>query len=326
MKTVNSYYNECKCLARTKKNPDNQCPNKPKSNSIFCGIHIRAKNVFRIDEPLSVVKKRNTFIYKSNYYITHLNKIIKCQTFIRKYLKNKMTKMRGPAFLNRTFSNNDTDFLTYKPIKNISDNEFFSYKDTDGFVYSFNIKSIHYLLDYSNENPYTRKIIPENIIKTIKFLSTKLDSELVFEVPKDEVSAIKQKCITIFQRMDDLKLYTQPRWFLDLNFTELQKLYLETEDIWNYRTMLTKQQKKKYTKTGKAFVYPISKIKLLQNTESNKKLLQNIILNEYRDFVYDGKTDEDCITASYWILMGLGIVSKNAADGMPELIHSQIIN
>ena len=82
----------------------------------------------------------------------------------------------------------------------------------------------------------------------------------------------------------------------------------------------------KYTKTGKAFCYSLNKIKSLQSSDVNKKLLQNIILNEYEQLVYGGSTDEDCITASYWILMGLGIVSKNAADGMPELIHSQVIN
>jgi len=325
MKTVNQYFNECKCLARTKKNPNFQCHNKPKPDSIFCGIHIKAKNVYRIDEPLDFIVNRNS-ANTNLYYINNLDKIIKCQKIIRTYLKNHINKMRGPAFLDKSLSNNDTDFLTYKTIQEMPDNEFFSYRDTDGFIYSFNLKSINYLLDYCKENPYNRKIIPQKNIDNIKFLSKYLKSDLVFEVPTDEVSIIKHKCITIFQRMDELKLYTQPRWFLDLNFNELKSLYLETEDIWNYRAMLTNQQKKKYTKTGKAFTYPISKIKLLQETDSNKKILQNLILNEYQELVYRGNTDDDCITACYWILMGLSIVSKNAADGMPELIHSQIIN
>ena len=46
METVNKYYNKCKCLARTKKNPNFQCHNKAKPGSIFCGIHIKAKNVY----------------------------------------------------------------------------------------------------------------------------------------------------------------------------------------------------------------------------------------------------------------------------------------
>ena len=32
--------------------------------------------------------------------------------------------------------------------------------DDDDFIYSFDIKSIHYLVKHSNENPYNRKSIP----------------------------------------------------------------------------------------------------------------------------------------------------------------------
>ena len=48
-----------------------------------------------------------------------------------------------------------------------------------------------------------------------------------------------------------------------LSIIRLKKLYIETEDIWNYRTMLTNEQKKKYTRDGKAFITPIYKIFLI---------------------------------------------------------------
>ena len=84
----------------------------------------------------------------------------------------------------------------------------------------------------------------------------------------------------------------------------------------------TPDQKKKYTKNGTAFLQSVAKMNKLQD----KYILQNVILNEYEKFAYEGTTDDDCTTSCYWILMGLSIVSENAAEGMPELVHSQVIN
>ena len=230
----------------------------------------------------------------------------------------------GPAFKDKNLSNNDTDFLTFTPIKNIDYNDFFSFKDSDNFIYAFSIKSLNYIINTSKENPYNRKKISlETQLKFKKLLELKkINLNIDFKLPSDRKSKIKQHCLKIFQRMDDLKLYTQPRWFLDLNLNKLKKLYIETEDIWNYRTMLTIEQKKKYTKSGKAFLTPISKI----NSITNICQIQEILLSEYDKFAFEGKTPDDCITSCYWILMGLSIVSNDAAEGMPELVHSQVIN
>lgn len=45
-------YDSTKCLARTAKNPSNQCSNNQYGNECFCRIHIKSKSVRRIDEPL----------------------------------------------------------------------------------------------------------------------------------------------------------------------------------------------------------------------------------------------------------------------------------
>ena len=46
--------------------------------------------------------------------------------------------------------------------------QFYCYKDGEGFVYGFNIKSIYNLMiksDGNLKNPYTRLELPKNIIK-----------------------------------------------------------------------------------------------------------------------------------------------------------------
>ena len=381
MDTINVLYNPNNCLARLKNNLTQQCSHKKKLNSLFCGIHIKCSNIYRIDLPkqdiltsLPIRKRTKTlikltdllkynrlnsfnmidlkytfnfyrlksefditldddsqlvlkltqFLKQLEYYKNNINPIIKCQSIIRGFLTRKVNKLRGPALFKRMLSNNDTDFLTYSPINKIPIREFFSYCDSDGFIYSFTIKSLNYLIDTTKLNPYNRKDIPHSCIENIKTILKLNNTDLTikFDLPTDKNSLIKQKCIKIFQRMDDLKLYTQPRWFLDLDVVKLKKLYSETEDIWNYRTMLTPEQKKKYTKSGTAFTYSVSKVNKLED----KYLLQNIILNEYEKFAFEGETPDDCITSCYWILMGLSIVSENAAEGMPELVHSQVIH
>ena len=271
-----------------------------------------------------LVLKLSQFLPQLEYYKKNIKSVIKCQAIFKGFITRKVNKLRGPALFKRTLSNNDTDFLTYSPIHKIDVGDFFSYSDSDGVIYSFTIKSLNYIINTSKLNPYNRKEIPHSSIVNIKTILklNSIDLTIKFDLPTDKNSLIKQKCIKIFQRMDDLKLYTQPRWFLDLNVVKLKKLYSETEDIWNYRTMLTPEQKKKYTKNGTAFTYSVSKMNKLED----KYLLQNIILTEYEKFAFEGQTPDDCITSCYWILMGLSIVSENAAEGMPELVHSQVIN
>ena len=135
-------------------------------------------------------------------------------------------------------------------------------------------------------------------------------------VPSD--LKIKRLCVDIFQRMDDLELYTQAMWFLNLSLFKLKQLYFYIEDIWHYRAGLTLQMRKKYVFKGKAFSWPYTYIKSIVD----KKLLQKILLYEFAKFAYQGKTKEDCITASYWILMGLTMVSPEAALGCPALVQS----
>ena len=137
------------------------------------------------------------------------------------------------------------------------------------------------------------------------------------KLPGDKKSLIKLKCIDVFQKMDSLKLYTQIKWFIDLNLNQLKKLYFEIEDIWNYRAMLNPSQKLNYITNGNAFLIQKGYIKKMLNIER----LQTILLNEFNKFLTQGITDEDKTTAAYWILTGLTIVSPDAAYAMPNLVQ-----
>ena len=299
--------NKNKCLACVK---NRQCKNTAKVNGL-CVLHSKKKNINL------VLKKID------KYYENHLEKIVNIQKYIRKYLVFNLIKLRGPGTLNRNIINNDNDFVSYDDMKTISIDDIVTYKDEENFTFGYDIKSLKVLLETKQPNPYTQKpfnqIFINNTNKILNILE-KRNKNLIIEneIPENPDLQIRQKCVEIFQKMDELKLYTQVKWFLDLSLDKLKKLYIEIEDIWNWRTMLSKEQKLNYTHNGKAFSMSKSFIKKI----NSKLKLQQILLEEFDRFLVEGKTQEDKVTSSYWILTGLTIVSTSVAEAMPNLVQS----
>lgn len=282
--------------------------------------------------PMSNCKINNlnlliTHLRRLEYYNNYLGKIIRIQQHYRRYKKDFIDKLRGPALYNRININNESDFLTCELVKDIPNDKFFSYIDSDGFTYAFNIESIKYLIDHGQDNPYNRNSFPDiikqkfnKLVKIEESLGKNLDFK--FDKPISKHQKMKQKCVEIFQRFDHLEHYAQVDWFLNIPLNKLKKLYAEIEDIWNYRAMLSKNMQKKYVKDGKAFTHSVSQI----NKINNILKLQNILLKEFHKFAFEGQTKDDCITSTYWILTGLTLVSPEAAEGLPYLVQSNAFN
>lgn len=308
-------YNNNLCLARLKSNYNKQCSRKSKPNCIFCGTHLKMINNGKILKTIDIDYKLLS-IYKYNK-----KEILLIQKTIRGFLIRNNNYLRGPALFKRHLSNNKSDFLNFEKITKIPYYYFFSFKDLDNFIYSFNIKSINYLINNKNKNPYNRNILDNNIKTNIlKLLKSnkKLDLKINFINYKNPYLIMKQNCIKIFQRMDELKLYTQPDWFLQLNLKQLKKLYLEIKDLWEYRSQLNNLMRLTYVKTGKIFNLKIYNV----NAISNKLELQNLLLKEFNRMIHQGITDTHCITSCYWILTCLTMVSHSAAMGYPHLVQS----
>lgn len=282
-----------------------QCSRKCKSNKLVCGIHSKMKNVKLIN-------------YK------YLKNVICIQSFIRRYLILKYIKLKGPYIFNKKKMHNETDFVSYDKLIDIPFEDLFTCQDKNGFYYCFNIKSLKILLESNkNINPYTQNLFTNDTIlrynKIIEYFEkTKKKFNIINELPDNINDKIKLDCVSLFQKMDKLNLYTQINWFIDLSINQLKRLYYKLEDIWNYRLGLTSEQKKKYTINGKAFTIKPRDIKFIMN----KTQLQNILLNEFNNLLTQGQTKEDITTACYWILTGLTMVSCSAAESYPHLVQS----
>ena len=118
-------------------------------------------------QAINNIEKLNSFFIMLLKANQNINKVIKLQRFIKKSLSNYKLKLLGPAINNRSLCVNDSDFFTLDELKDIPNDEFFSFKDEKNFIYGFHIDSITQLVFKSDEHyfeQFKKKIKNKQII------------------------------------------------------------------------------------------------------------------------------------------------------------------
>lgn len=186
-----------------------------------------------------------TYLYLSSF-------IVKLQKLARGHLVRKYRALHGPAALNRKLCNNTEDFVTMEPLEDIKYHQFYSYTDTDGFIYGFDLASMYSLYSSGKsssqfQNPYNRKQIPDQVVKELRAIA-RLGHILHIPIKlnfKEEAAQLSQQkafelgTVSVFQTIDALGNYTNPQWFLNLSLAQLRKFVRELSDIWNFRANLS---------------------------------------------------------------------------------------
>jgi hypothetical protein len=261
------------------------------------------------------------FLYK-NY------NALKIQKLWNKYFINEFNKLQGPAFIKRNLCNNVEDFLTTEETKDIDYYYFFSYKDIDGFIYGFNLLSIHNLIiKKDTKNPYTRNLFSIEMIETIQKrinynkILKKINQEII---ETEQSNNYNSKIITLFQKMDLLGNYTQAEWIINLNQLQLRKFLLELYDIWDYRSQLTIDSKLAICPPhGLPFrEIPIHIIQ--RNYNINIDLLKKFCIIIIDKLINSSPIKDNQVLGTMYVLSALTVVNQNAADAMPWLYQSVI--
>lgn len=265
-----------------------------------------------------------SYLYLSSY-------IIKIQTIFRRYLVSRYKVLHGPAIMDRKVCTNSADFVTMDPLDEINFHQFISYKDTDEFIYGFDITSLHNLFLKSGEqikNPYNRNLIPDFVFKNIRGLIRlgrilKIEINLNFEddtkkLPNEKV--IELKALTIFQQIDALGNYSNANWFLSLNRNQLIKFTRELMDIWQYRAQLPIETKHNICPpVGDPFrSLSIQYV----NTEQNLWNVRKVLLDVIEKFVNSGVDKDNKALGAYYVLGALTLVNSEAATSLPWLFQS----
>lgn len=102
-----------------------------------------------------------------------IKRATKIQSVFRGFLVRQVDKLRGPGFDSKIKCVNDTDFQTMDLIQ---PEYFFSYQDTNGFVYGFDIFSLLTMFKQNTKflNPYNREAIPVSELCRIYSLYKKI--------------------------------------------------------------------------------------------------------------------------------------------------------
>jgi hypothetical protein len=280
---------------------------------------------------LKVSGNKNELITRVYSYLYFSSYIIKIQKVFRGFLVNKYKKLHGPACINRKLCTNNSDFVTMEPLEEINFHQFLSYKDVDGFIYGFDIVSLHNLyLKCSKEmkNPYNRSLMPDMVLKNIKHILKlgkilNIQINLQFEDDSQNVSdekVIELRILSLFQNINALGNYSEPSWFLSLNRLQTIRFIRELIDIWNYRAQLSQEVKRNICPPH---ANPFRNLNMAYiHIEENMWNVKKSVLDVLEKFVNSGIDNDSKSLGSYFVLGALTLVNQDAATSLPWLFQS----
>jgi len=353
-----------------KKNANNDVKNNETKNDFFINLCEKisskiptAKKLEKIDQDVTYIPKFNesNHLLRYNYNVQQLklfakeyklkvtgnkpqlvsriyshlylsNLAIKIQKIIRGILQRNYNQYHGPALMNRSLCTNNFDFLSMEPLDEIPFEQFFSFKDEDGFIYGFDLLSLHNLIYKCNgavKNPFNNKPIHAKVIEDLRSLlrlSRIIGFTIITEISDvtKEVSnkkTVELRALTLFQNIDALGNYSNAEWFLVLNRVQLIRFLRELVDIWSYRATLSMETKRAICPPqGNPFSRMLT-YNVLQTMENIDELRRHI-LEIMEKFVVSGiDKDNKCLGASY-VLSALTLVNSDAATALPWLYQA----
>lgn len=299
---------------------------------------------FTIKELKDIIKRLNISKCKSTkkkdiklfcINLMYLNtKIIKIQKCWNNYFIKLFNKTLGPSYRNFSLSNNVDDFLTTENINEIDYYYFFSFKDKDNFIYSFNIVSFANLLHKQNlpKNPYNRKEINKEIINMFqtRLRYNKILKKIeIFNEYKTKEPSINDRIQSLFHKIDLLGNYSDYKWFTDLTPNQKYRFIYELIEIWTYRAQLSQIMKQAICPpNGNPFVNVPSGFMNNHNNIRNytDNMLTCLSLKIMEKLVYSANLDSNKSLGALYILSALTLVSENARNSLPWLYASVYYN
>jgi len=254
----------------------------------------------------------------------HIYRMIQSKFRLRRLL------LHGPCYYKKELVNNETDFFTLDNILEIPQKFFFSFLDTNGFYYAFDIRSLNKLLKNNNQkkqyiNPYSTKPLIDNVIIRMKRLIKYLENQnnVVLEIEDDLTPEQKRKdeIIRIFSLIDNFGYQTNVEWLSTMTIKELKKLYRMMEDIWNYRCDLTIEAKMDIIPLENVvplFYLSVDYLSSLTNYDT----ILSIILTVFERLVSDSQQLSSRSLGALYVLTGIASVSIDAGIVYPDLVQS----
>ena len=271
-------------------------------------------------------------IHRIYIYLKLSSVVISIQKIFRGRLQRTCNKLRGPAFIHRGKCTNDTDFLSGDTLVQLSNSQFISYIDVDGFIYGFDVVSLYNLFIKSDQdiikNPYNRNEISQKIIQNMidlirisKVLKIHMDINISNDLSQiTPQKSIELRILDLFQTINSLGNYSDHVWFSSLNRSQLVKFLRELIDIWNYRAQLSETIKREICPPSGDPFRNISLHYIM--AENNTDRIRKCVLDILEKMINTGISNDNKSLGAYYILGALTLVSQPAAISMPWLFQS----
>ena len=291
------------------------------SNNIYIGISCIRKSIksckltkifnTKLSKPLliNLIKK---YIIRERYFISNMQSVILIQSFFRKNL-----------VLRRKNCNNDCDILTFTSIYDIPFPFFFVFFDKiTNKKYGYDIRTLFAIINSEYPScPYTFRPFTDdekneifNYCNYLKNNGVEIGLEKAIMNPEEE---LEMKMKDVFHKINMLDNYTKYTWFKNLDLYQCIDLYIKCEDIWNYRSGMDIDAKKRIVYYGYVFNVPIGVIKNIKN----KSKIQSLLLDEFDKMISQGINRDEKKLGAILILTGLVEVSYEAAISLPHLVQ-----
>ena len=244
-----------------------------------------------------------------------------CDTFTKYFLYTK-----GQGQYVKACRNQD-DFVTGQRLGNIPPVFIFCFEETsqNGGWYGFDIRSLYefYASDANFINPYTcqpiNNRITTDLIKKIRWVQ-----KLGFPIRHQSQALTVQdafclRVITAFQKLNQLGFYVDYKWYMNLNIDELKRLYREVADVWNYRLDISTETKHRIVSNGVVFADTKS-----IDSHSDLQTVRNIVLRNAERIIDEGYATDDRKLGAFYFMIGLVIVSPEAASSNEALFLSAV--
>ena len=272
---------------------------------------------------------KNELISRIFNYMKFSFHALQIQRIGRGYLQRKCNFYHGPAFIKRDLCVNETDFFTLDKLKDIPYNQFFSFKDSDGFIYGYDILSLYNLIDKNRKarNPYNRQELPIKMkrhMRSLRRISRVLNIPINIDIKEEEdvippAKRLEMRIISSFQVIDSLGNYSDASWFNDMSRHDHIKFLRELVDIWEYRAQLSHHAKREICPpAGNPFtILNFNNLPLL-TIDGLKKTSISIV----EILVKNGINRDSQALGAYYVLAALTLVSDSARNSLPWLYQS----
>ena len=133
---------------------------------------------------------------------------------------------------------------------------------------------------------------------------------------------VTQRIEELFMEIDQLGNYTQSSWFSQLDGRAYTRLYRSLYDIWNYRSQMSEETRKRISPFYSPFEGIFNRQINNMNMDINQIKVACLIVME--NMIYSGMDDDYRKIGAFHALSALTIVSHGARMAMPWLYDSVV--